>query len=499
MTTRYNTDTPPIYQRLFARLDRRWVALLLGIIGGTLGGALGIAVAIMEPEIVIGGVIGAIIGLYIITNVQAALYGTVLIMMILPFGTIPFDIGFTPTLLDASIGAFLLIYIVQWMHRHRIDIKLTPVHVLVAIYFIWLLATFALGLRHAPVTLTIARQFAETLLAVGLVFVLVDLLRDPKVLRRLVVVVLIGAVMQSVIAIGLWLLPDTTADLILSRLGRFGYPVGGNIQYIESNPALGERAIGTWIGPNSLGGMLAIAAVIIAPQVFARKPVLRYRWLTFAVLVLIAAALVITFSRASALALAVGLGVIAVMRYRRFIPILIVAGLLLLLLPQAQFYLDRFIQAFTAQDLATQMRIGEWTDSLRLINRYPIFGVGFTGIPDIDIYTDVANMYLIMANQIGLVGVGIFLTTMAGVFVYGLAAWRYAIGNDELEAIHLGYHAALVTALVNAVADLYFFRLDFQPLITLFWLTVALALTSSRLVLQQQKDRAETESTVAKS
>ena len=231
--------------------------------------------------------------------------------------------------------------------------------------------------------------------------------------------------------------------------------------------------------------------VVIAPQVFARRPVLRYRWLTFAVLVLVGIGLVITFSRASALAAAFGLGVIAVMRYRRYIPVLVGVGLLLLLLPQAQFYLDRFIQAFTAQDLATQMRIGEFTDSLRLIDRYPIFGVGFTGTPDIDIYTDVANMYLIMANQIGLVGVGIFLTTMTGVLVYGLIAWRKARHLPGLEAIHLGFHAALVTALVNAVADLYFFRLDFQPLITLFWLTVALCLASSRLVFESTVDKPE--------
>jgi polysaccharide biosynthesis protein PslJ len=475
----------------FAQLDRRLAALLIGAVIGITGGGLGVALTIMEPELVIGAVIGGLAGLYILTDVQAALYGTILLLMVLPFGTVPFDIGFTPTLLDAGIGAFLLIYLLQWMRRDRTTIRLTPVHLLIAVYLLWLLLTFALGLRHAPVTLTIARQFAETLLAVGLTFVLVDLMRDEKILRRLVLVVLVGVSLQAVITIGLYLLPDDFANLILNRLARFGYPTGGVIQYIEATPALGERAIGTWIGPNSLGGMFAIAAVVIAPQVFARRPVLRYRWLTFAVLVLVGIGLVITFSRASALAAAFGLGVIAVMRYRRYIPVLVGVGLLLLLLPQAQFYLDRFIQAFTAQDLATQMRIGEFTDSLRLIDRYPIFGVGFTGTPDIDIYTDVANMYLIMANQIGLVGVGIFLTTMTGVLVYGLIAWRKARHLPGLEAIHLGFHAALVTALVNAVADLYFFRLDFQPLITLFWLTVALCLASSRLVFESTVDKPE--------
>ena len=68
----------------------------------------------------------------------------------------------------------------------------------------------------------------------------------------------------------------------------------------------------------------------------------------------------------------------------------------------------RFVEAFTGSDLSTQMRLGEYGDAFRLIQRYPVTGVGFTGTPEIDIYTDAASMYLIMANEIGLVGVGIF-------------------------------------------------------------------------------------------
>jgi hypothetical protein len=93
-------------------------------------------------------------------------------------------------------------------------------------------------------------------------------------------------------------------------------------------------------------------------------------------------------------------------------------------------------------------------------------------------------MYLIMANQIGLVGVGIFASTMLTVFAYGWRAWKQVQENVELRSILLGYHAALLAALLNGAADLYFFRLDFQGSITLFWLTVALALSSSRLVLE---------------
>jgi hypothetical protein len=66
------------------------------------------------------------------------------------------------------------------------------------------------------------------------------------------------------------------------------------------------------------------------------------------------------------------------------------------------------------------------------------------------------------------------------------------LSNPDLESIHLGYHAALLTALLNATADLYFFRLDFHASITTFWVIVSLALASSRLALEAR------ESTVAK-
>ena len=178
---------------------------------------------------------------------------------------------------------------------------------------------------------------------------------------------------------------------------------------------------------------------------------------------------------------------IAALRYRKLFYVMGGGGVLLLLLPQTQFYVQRFVSAFAGReaDPATLMRLGEYGDSLRLIQQYPFFGVGFTGTPSGDIYTSVASMYLIMANQMGLIGVGLFLLTMAAVFWYGWQAWRAARNNDALNSILLGYHAGLLTVLTTSIADLYFFRLDFQSPVTLFWLTVALAVASSRLALEQ--------------
>lgn len=460
-------------------------AALIGLAIGISGGLIGLLLAAFGPVIAVGAVLGGLAALYVLTDVSAALYAVVAVIAVLPFGTLPVRVGFTPTLLDAALGAFLVVYLFQWMTGRRSRFRLTPVHTLIALYILWLLLSFALGLRHAPPTSAKLRQFAETLLSIGMVFILVDLLRDVKALRRLVLVLLLAIGAQALITVGLYVLPDDAAERLLVRLARIGYPNGGVIRYIEDNPALNERAIGTWVDPNALGGMLAISATLVASQLFASRPVLRWRLLVILQMALVGAALFLTFSRASILAFAAGLGIMALVRYRRYIPLLIAAALLLLLLPQTQVFVNRFVQAFTASDLATQMRLGEYTDSLRLISRYPVFGVGFTGTPERDLYTDVASMYLIMTNQIGLVGLGLFLLTIAGVFVYGLRAWPTARSNPDLEALHLGLHAALLAALVNAVADLYFFRLDFQASISLFWLVVALCLASSRLAHDQ--------------
>ena len=363
-------------------LDRRLFAILIGLTIGAIGGIVGLLLATLGPILTIPVIIGVLVALYVLTDVTIALYGAMATMILLPFGTFPVKIGLTPTLLDLALGAFLVVYLLQWVMGQRRTLHLTPPHALIALYLFWLIFAFAMGMRYGSPRPTTLRQFAETLLSIGLAFILVDLLQDEKALRRLVLVIMALVGLQAVIAIGLYALPDGIAERLLIRLGRIGYPTGGVIRYIESNPALGERAIGTWVDPNSLGGLLAVGGAMIAPQVFAKKPVLKYRWLTLAVFGLVALGVVLTSSRASFLAFAAGLGIITVVRYRRIIPFLGIVGVLFLFLPQTQNYIDRLAQAFRGEDLATQMRIGEWTDSINLIQRYPVVGIGLHGNTD---------------------------------------------------------------------------------------------------------------------
>ena len=181
------------------------------------------------------------------------------------------------------------------------------------------------------------------------------------------------------------------------------------------------------------------------------------------------------------LGLAAGLAYVAVLRYRRLLPAMAIAGLLFLLLPVTQGYVARFVEGIQGHDLATQMRFGEYKDALILIQRYPVFGVGFAGTPDIDIYLGVANVYFTIAEVMGLVGLLAFLMVIGVLFAYAFFNRRIFKGHERLDAIWLGLHAAVVGGLVAGAFDHYLFNLEFHHAVTAFWLLVGMAAAATRL------------------
>jgi len=256
------------------------------------------------------------------------------------------------------------------------------------------------------------------------------------------------------------------------------------IRYIEENPELSERAIGTSVDPNSLGGLLLMIGALVGPQVVTRKPIFR-RWIIWGITGLVFLALILTFSRGAMLGLAAGLGFVALARYRRLIPYMLVAALLLLFLPVTQAYIARFLEGFQGDDLATQMRFGEYKDSLRLIARYPLFGVGFAGSPDIDLYTAVASVYFTIAGRMGLFGLSAFFGVIGSVFVYAFRNRKAARIDERRDAVWLGLHAALIGALVAGVFDHYLFNMDFHHAVTIFWMMLGMAVAATRLMREE--------------
>ncbi len=461
--------------------DRRLTAAATGLLLGGSSVVLGILLAVGGPIIAIGAVVGAGVGLYILTDLMAALYVTVAVVGLLPFGTLPVKIALVPTFIDVAMGSFLLVYIFQWMTGRRSGFRLVPAQALILVFIGFTLFSFVAGLSSAPPTTSTLRKFVELILSMSLAIILVDVARDEATLRRIALVLIVVSATQALVGMGLYFLNESTAERLLNALGRFGYPTGGVIRYIEDNPDLAERAIGTWVDPNAYGGFLLMTGVMAASQIVAEQPVTGSRWLAVLLFLPIAGTLALTISRGAMIAFGAVAIVVGVLRYRWILWLLVVGLIVALILPFTQAFIDHFIAGITAQDLSTQMRLGEYKDALILIGRYPLIGVGFTGTPDRDIYLGVSMLYLKVANSTGLIGLALFLLVIAETFRYGLWRWSRLIASPRLFNVWLGFAAGLLGAMVSGIFDHYYFNIDFHGAVTMFWLFVGLSLAGARL------------------
>ncbi|MBN1285684.1 MAG: O-antigen ligase family protein [Anaerolineae bacterium] len=459
----------------------RTSAVAVGVACGLAAGLVGFGLATLGPIYTFAFAAGAAAALWMLTDLNVALYAVVAVICLLPFGTLPFKIAITPSFLELAMGAVLVVYFFQWMTGRRWGFVKTPLHPLILAFIVILIFSFVAGLGHAGINAALVRKFADLVLSVGFTFVVVDIVRTLPDLRNLARIVVVAGTLAALAGIVLYVMPDDLAERTLIRLASVGYPSGGVVRYVEDNPALNERAISTSVDPNVLGGMLVMVAGLAAPQVFAHAPLFGRRWAGLAMLGALAACLVLTFSRGSMVAFVCALGFIGLLRYRKLLILLALGAVIFLLLPPTQDYITHFVEGLQVADLATQMRIGEYQDAFTAIGRHPLIGVGFAGAPEIDIYLGVANVYLTMLINMGILGTGIFLLLIGGVFVYAAQYARRIRDISELDTIWLGIHAGLVGALANGMLDHYFFKLDFHHASTLFWLYVALALAATRL------------------
>jgi len=121
---------------------------------------------------------------------------------------------------------------------------------------------------------------------------------------------------------------------------------------------------------------------------------------------------------------------------------------------------------------------------LRLIERYPLLGVGFIGTPDVDLYIGVSSMYLLIAQQMGLVGLAMFIITVIVVLFSAMRAWpAISRASPEQMTCFLGAHGALIGALFSGIFDHYFFNIDFHNSVMLLCLVIGISVSSQQMSL----------------
>jgi hypothetical protein len=443
--------------------------------------AIGLAIGIAGPVVALAAALALAGGILVLGDTRwgfAALAG---VAFILPFASLPFSIGFKPTLLDAALGGLILAWVIRLAVGQERRFLFSVLGAPVALFLLLMVFSFAFGLAHSAANAFLVRRFAELLFGVGLYFVAVNTIRSTAEVVWVARWLMLAGWAASTIAVAFYVIPEAWTVAVLDRLVRFDYPGGyGALRYIEDDPLGTMRAIGTAVDPNVLGGMMVLAAALVAPQVVARQTVIP-RWLAALMLGTALLALYLTYSRSALLGFGAALALLAVLKYRRLVWIGVAGAALLVLLPQAQGYMARFAQGIAGEDLATQMRFGEYKDAVILVSRYPLFGVGFTGVPDIDLYLGVSMLYLILAENMGLVGLAAFAAVMVGFFVLAVRAWRRRV-EARLEAVLLGLAGGVTGALVSGVFDHYWFNMSYPHMTVLLWLYVGLGVATVQVI-----------------
>ena len=169
------------------------------------------------------------------------------------------------------------------------------------------------------------------------------------------------------------------------------------------------------------------------------------------------------------------------MTNRKLLWTIVLIILIITLLPWSHQYLSHFIHGISGNDLATNMRFGEYKDAIILISRYPVFGVGFGGAPDIDVYLGVSSAYLLLSEQVGLVGFSSFATILIILFTWGIKNKSRILSITQLSSQWIGIYGAILTTTIVGLFDHYFVNLEFQASQTFFWIIIGLSIVTTKL------------------
>lgn len=428
------------------------IAVLVGLLIGW--GAVN-----LSPFMVLLLLAGLLASVVVAFSPGVAVFGAMAIVWLLPFGTLPFRLGFRFSFLDLATGALLFLFAWQvCTHRLRVPARFSLVAV--ALYAVLLGVAAGNGLRFGLTEDAITHAIKLT--AGAFIFVmLATWLQTGLAVRRAAAWFLIFATGQAVLGILFYFVPAGQAIGLLSRLGQFGYPVGGEaLRYIAGTPLL--RATGTSIDPNMLGGAL-VFAIAFGVALWASHP---RRWWLLGVLGLLLLCLLLTRSRAALLGSGAAIAVLTVVRYRMLLWFYPVGGLALVALPQTRAMLLHLLSGLRAQDRAAAMRLDEYAKSFQLIQDHPWLGVGFGPSPSIDTFVGVSSIYLQLAEFGGVLTLAAFCLAVGAALLSMWSGWRKGL-PPHTEWVVLGALAGVLGALVTGLFDHHYVTIPHMA--TMFW------------------------------
>ena len=465
----------------YLKYSENKTSLIVGIIIGILSSTIGAVLSYSNIWIASGIVISFALISWALMRSEIILWSAIVISLILPFGTLPLKLIITPTFLDITLVGIYAIFIANYITKHPKTLSGSPVHTPIIVFILLSIICFILGLANSFHSLNLFRKFTVFILNIGLSIVVVEQTNNLYQLNKTLKIIICSGFVAAIIGIVLYFLPPDLSQQILNYLGTINYPTGNVLRYIEDNPENPLRAIGTSVDPNLFGGILAVVGTILIPQIIHKPSLIRNKLTSLFILTTIVLALFLTYSRTAMAAFLISTIFIVFMTNRNFLWTIVLILLIITLLPWSHQYLSHFVQGISGNDLATNMRFGEYKDAIILISRYPVFGVGFGGAPDIDVYLGVSSAYLLLSEQVGLVGFSSFATILIILFTWGIKNKSRILSITQISSQWIGIYGAILTTTIVGLFDHYFVNLEFQASQTFFWIIIGLSIVTTKL------------------
>jgi putative inorganic carbon (HCO3(-)) transporter len=428
----------------------------LGLAGLLVAGVtLGFALAGAPPTIVLG-TLAALVAIW------AAIYSPALGLAVLAF-SYPFDLTtfagpLKVTTSEALLAILALVLVGRHLLRNPPPFYRTPLDIPVTLF------ALATVLSLLGLTGFYSDQLVALVKAAGgflLFFIATQSLRE----RRDVWLVIV-----AVLAAGLIIAAETVIPVVQS----------GDLSVLD-------RATGNLIDPNLFAGYL----VLIIPLALAAGVGMRWRWgfvLGGLAMLVFAAALVATLSRGGWLGLVVGVAVMAYMLpgRRRFVIGVSGAVVAILLMGVAGPVAARLGTAAGASPLQTFIdRVPVWQAAFSMFVQHPIFGIGLNNFgnfigaydPSLDV-NQAHDLFLNIATERGLIGLGTFLFLLICVFVSLVRTLRPRPRTTD-SILVAGVTASVAAFLADSLFDVAYY--DYKILL-LFWLVLGIAASLPRIL-----------------
>ncbi|MEA2638879.1 MAG: hypothetical protein QOF51_273 [Chloroflexota bacterium] len=434
----------------------------------------------LDPIVIAADAVALLMIVAILREPRIGPLTLVVVATVLPFAVVPLRVLVAPTYLDLALATTLVAWLARAL-RDEQPIVRTPVDRLL-LGFVGVIAVAAiLGTALAPLNAATLRLILKLVDSLLLFFSVTQLVRGSRAVYDVAQLLIASATLAALMALAVYALPRSDAVAALSSLNVLGYPTGEDVVRTVAGTDV-VRATGTSVDPNVLGGMLLLGT-LLAGGVLLGARATRQRVALGAGVALMLAAIGLSGSRSAWVGLAAGVLYLGVFKQRRLLVASAIGGLALLVTPPGQSMLGRLLQGVRAEDPATVMRLGEYRNALAIIGEYPVFGIGFGGARDFDVGIGVSSAYLQVAENVGLVGLGVFL------LIVGATWWRLRRASRSLHfpngGLIAGLQAALLGALVAGIFDHYFFNVRFPHMAALFWLLMALCVVAAREVVDE--------------